>query len=123
MLVPRSFTFNPMWSYMPISSICRRQQAGGARGSGYGARLESILENLALPACRLPELPRRDSRGAAECADEVREVAEADLEGDVRDGTGVIREQPRGIAESGAHEVLMGRDARYARERAQEMKG
>jgi hypothetical protein len=50
-----------------------------------GAR-QAILENLAVASRGAAKSARGDPSGAVECADEVREVREADVERDLGDG-------------------------------------
>jgi hypothetical protein len=56
-------------------------------------------------------------------ADEVGEVAEADVVSDVGDRSGVVGEEARGVAETRTHEVLVWRDAEHVSEEPQEVKG
>src|SRR6516165_8220673 len=82
---------------------------------------EAFLENLALPSRRLAELQRRDAGGAMESTNEVGEIAESDVVGDVGHGLVIIREKPCGTPQSRAQQVLMRGNAEHARKRAQKM--
>src|SRR6058998_565180 len=92
------------------------------RPSFWGPRLETGLENLAIASGRLAKSPGRDAGRAVERADEVRQIAEPDVERDVGDRRGAVGQEPCGTAEPGPHEILMRRDAEHAREDSEEMK-
>ena len=64
---------------------------------------------------------RRDAGGAVEGADEIGQIAEADVIGDVGDRAVVVGQQPRRVAQPRAHQILMRRDAEHAGEQPQEM--
>ena len=57
-----------------------------------------------------------------ERADEVRQVAETDVEGNLGDGTFVVGQQARGVTQPRTDEVLMRGDAEHQRKEPQEMK-
>src|SRR5437763_15128332 len=82
---------------------------------------DAILENLAIPRRRPAELPGRDAGGAVEGADEVREIAEADLERDVGDLPLLVAEQPGRAPQPAADEILVRRHAEHAAEQPQEV--
>src|SRR5688572_7799953 len=88
-----------------------------------GRRAEAVLENLAVAARGTPERAGRDARGATEAAHEVGEVGETDVERDVGDGPVIVGQQPRGMAQAAAHEVLVRRDAEHGGEEAQVVPG
>src|SRR5437868_1509378 len=88
--------------------------------SGQGDKLgESCGEDLAIarclsphrpphyPMCSLAEAARRDTGGAVEGADEIGEIAEADIEGDVGDRPAVLGKQARGVTQAAAQQILM----------------
>src|SRR6266508_5459413 len=83
---------------------------------------EAVLEDLALSASGLTEPARRDAGGPMEAAHEVRQVGEADVEGDVGDGSGAVREPARGVAQPCRDQVLVGRHAQRAAEEPEEVK-
>ena len=56
-----------------------------------------------------------------EGADEIGEIAEADVIGDVGDGDVLVSQQPRGMPQARAHQILMRGDAEHAGEQSQEM--
>src|SRR5262252_4525146 len=91
--------------------------------SSWPAPGEPFLENLAVASGRSPEAARGHSGGAVEGADEVGEIGEPNVEGDVGDGARVVGEQAGRSPQTGAHQVLMRRDAEHGRERSQEVKG
>ena len=81
------------------------------------------MEDLALAARGVPEAARRDAGGAVEGADEVREVAEADVVGDVGDRALVVGQEPRGAAQPRRTRYWCGVTPSAAREEAQEVEG
>src|SRR3954464_1237325 len=101
---------------MNPSPLCK-----GTKRSGYGEGGEAVLEDLAIAFRGAAEAARGNARGAAEGADEIGKVGEADVERDAGEGTRSVGEQPRRRAQPGAHEVLVRRDAEHFRERAQEV--
>src|SRR5262245_53224200 len=86
-----------MWS--PLSSETNLGMGG-----------QPFLEDLAVAARGLAEAAGRDAGGAVEGPHEVREIAEAGLEGHVGDRAVLVGQQPGRAAQAGAHEVLVGRD-------------
>src|SRR5215813_13079183 len=84
-------------------------------------KAETFLENLAHPPRRLPELQRRHACCAMKGTDEIGEVIEADVIGDVGHRLVVVGEVARGAAQPRAHQILMRGDAEHGREQAQEM--
>jgi hypothetical protein len=74
------------------------------------------LEDFAVSSRGLAEATRRYPGRSLEHSDEVREIAEADLEGDVSDGPGFVRKQAGGVAETGADKKLVRGHPEYARE-------
>ena len=79
------------------------------------------MENLALPARGLPEFQRRHTGSAMEGADEIGEVVEADVIGDVGHGLVVVSEMARGAPQPRAQEILMRGDAEHAGKQPQEV--
>src|SRR4051812_17269610 len=77
---------------------------------------EAFPENPALSARGLPELGRRHAGGAVEGADEIGEIAETDVIGDVGDRDIVLGEQARGVPQPRTHQILMRGDAEHGRE-------
>src|ERR1700748_1515991 len=118
MAASRLPTFNPIWSYMRVS-------IAGAEAAPmemtYSMKPEALLENLALPPRGLPELRRRHAGGAMEGADEIGEVVETDVIGDVGHRFVVVGKVPRGTAQPRAHQILMRGNAERGREQPQEM--
>jgi len=81
------------------------------------------LENLALimPLRQPAEGQRRMAGGTAEAAHEVRQVAEAAVQRHLRHRPRVLGQQPRGVAQAAADQVLVRRDADHAREQPQKV--
>jgi len=80
-----------------------------------------VRERAALAPRRLPESPWRNARGAVEGADEVREIAEADVERDLGDRPCILGEEASRAPEPGAHQVLVRSHAEDLPEEAQEV--
>src|SRR6266487_1923528 len=99
-----------MWSYMLTSF-----------GPSCKARGQAISEDLAIGARAAPEAARRRAGGALERALEVRQVAEPDREGDVRDRAGAVGEQACRVAQPRSDQVLVRGHAQGPREQAQEV--
>src|ERR1700704_5547926 len=95
-----------MWSYMMISQTGRASNRAVWR-SGYLAEREAILENLAHSARSLAELSRRHARRTVEGADEVREIAESDVIGDIGNGNVIVGQKPCRMAQPRAHQILV----------------
>src|SRR5205814_5649140 len=95
--------------------------AGRGRSAGEPAG-QTILEDLAIAARGLAEPTRRDAGGAVEGADEVGQIAEADVERDVGDRPVVLGEQAGGAPQPRADQVLLGGDAEDGGEQAEEVK-
>src|SRR5215470_6433041 len=111
---PTSRTAAQTFSALVSSGISLRMLAmmtSSLRRSSYSARREPILENLAIPSGQPAEPSGRDPGGAVEGAHEVREVAEADVQGDVRDRASIVGQEARRVAEPAADQVLMWRHA------------
>src|SRR4051812_27904517 len=89
--------------------------------SSCADRGQAILEDLAIALRGPPEEARRHARGTVEGTDEVGDVAESDVEGDIGDRGRPVRQQPRRAAESRADEVLVRRDSEDAREQPEEV--
>src|SRR5882724_11432442 len=83
---------------------------------------EALLENLAISFRRPAKPARRDSGSAMKGAHEVGEIAEPDVEGDVGDRAGALRQKARRAAQPRAHQVLVRRHAEDLCEEPQEMK-
>ena len=69
------------------------------------------MENLAVAARCCSEPARRNAGGAVEGADEIGEIGETDIVGDVGDGDFVVGQQPRGMTQpnlAGCLAVLAG---------------
>ena len=79
------------------------------------------MEDLAVAFRGVAEAAGGHPGGAVEGADEVREVSEADVEGDVGHSSAVVGEQARGVTQARTHQVLVRGDAEHVREQAQEM--
>src|SRR6185295_18286912 len=82
----------------------------------------ACLDGSALASCRLPEFAWRDAGCAMEAADEVRQVAEAALVGDVADRPAIVGQHARRAPQPRAHQILMRCHTEDAREEAQEVK-
>src|SRR5882762_4313800 len=82
---------------------------------------QAILEDLAVALRGAPEAARRDTGRPVERAHEVRQVAEADREGDVGDRARVVREQARRVAQAGANEILVRSHSQDPGEKPQEV--
>src|SRR6266581_201994 len=108
-----------MWSYMMISNASHALPRGVE--ITYSMKRETFLENLAHAARGLAELQRGDAGGAVEGADEIGEIAEAYVIGDVGHVPVILGQQARGMPEPRAHQILMRGDAEHAREQPQEM--
>ena len=80
------------------------------------------MENLAIAPGSPAEAPGRDSGGAVEGAHEVRDVAEADVERDVRDRSSVAGQEACRAAEPAADQILVRSHAEDAGEDSQEVK-
>src|SRR6516225_12401488 len=104
-----------MWSYMMISDERDMEITSSVQARPF-------LENLAHPLRCLPELERRHAGGTVEGADEIGEVAEAYVIGDIGHRLVVFGEQPRGTTQSRAHQILMRGHPEHACEQSQEMK-
>src|SRR5688572_14190972 len=83
---------------------------------------DPILEDLAVTVRGLPEAPRRHPGGASEGANEVRQIGEADVEGDLADRAISVGEEPGGAAQPGPDQVLVRGHADHPREQAKEVK-
>src|SRR5262245_42942224 len=66
-------------------------------------------------------LTRADRKLVAECAGEIRDVAEAAVERDLKDAPRLAHQTHGGATQARAQHVLMRRDASYTIERAQEV--
>src|SRR5215475_5545445 len=108
-----------MWSYMVISDCCRASPR--EMEITYSVQADAFLENLAHPARGLAELQRRHTGGAMEGADEIGEIAKADVIGDIGHISVILGQQPRRMAQPRAKQVLMRSDTEHAREQPQEM--
>jgi len=80
------------------------------------------LENLAVAARGATEATRRDSGGAMEAAQEIGEIGEARVIGDIGDRALILGQQTGGPAQPRADEILMRRHAQNFGEEPQEMK-
>src|SRR5436853_7695113 len=95
-----------MWSTMRPPCCASSCAAGG----------QAILEDLAIALSRPPEQARRHACGAVEGADEVRDVAESDVEGDTGDRGRPVGEEARRAPPPRADEVRVRRGCGHARE-------
>ena len=68
---------------------------------------EPILENLAHPARGLAEPQRRNPGGAVERPDEVGEIAESDVIGDIGDRAVIVGQEARRMTQPRAHQILV----------------
>ena len=83
----------------------------------------AVLENLAVALGGLPEAARRHAGRAMEGAREVAEVGKTHVERHIGHGPVVVRQQACRVAQAGADQVLVRRDAEHLREQAKEMEG
>src|ERR1022692_4151663 len=95
-----------MWSYMMISGSMARS---GSRRSELTSSVQgrAFLENLAQSPRGLTEPARREAGGAMKGADEVGEIAEPDIVGNIGDGEVLVSQQLRRAAQPRAHQVLV----------------
>ena len=82
---------------------------------------EPFLDFLAVALRSVPEGAWRQAGGAAEGANEIREIVEAAIERNIGDGAFALGEQPCRALQAAADEILMRRDAERLGERAQEV--
>src|SRR5262245_36749783 len=121
---PTSRTAAQTFSALLSSRISLRMLAmmTSLRRSSYAARAQPFLENLAIAPGNPAETSGREPGGAVEGAHEVRDVAEADVERDVRDRSSVDGQEGRRAAEPAADQVLVRSHAEDAGEDSQEVK-
>ena len=79
------------------------------------------MENLAVASRRLAESARRDPRRAVECAHEVGEVGEPDVQRDIGDRALFVGQKPCGAPQPRANEILVRRHAKRVGKDAQEV--
>src|SRR6516225_4987477 len=108
-----------MWSYMVISNCCRASVR--EMEITYSVQAEAFLENLAHAARGLAELQRRHAGGAMEGADEIGEIAKADVIGYIGHVPVILGQQPCRMPQPRAKQILMRSDTEHAREQPQEM--
>src|SRR5436853_5582309 len=100
-----------MWSTMRPPCCASSCAAGG----------QAILEDLAIALSRPPEEARRHACGTVEGADEVRDVAKSDVEGNAGDRGRPVGEEARRAPQPRADEVLVRRDSEHARKQPEEV--
>src|SRR6516225_8156095 len=103
-----------MWSTM--KSLLSSQRKPQSEQGACRQRLEARLDDLAPSAGELAELPGRDSRCAAEGADEVGEVGEAHVEGHLGHRLGATGQEASGMPQAGTNQVLVRRHSQHAGE-------
>src|SRR6185437_3676186 len=100
-----------MWSYMMISVPRVNPRV---LEISYSMQGDAFLENLALAPGGLPELERGHAGRAMEGADEIGEIVEPDIVGNLSHGFVVLGQVARGAPQPRAQQVLMRRDTEHA---------
>src|SRR5262245_43791513 len=89
--------------------------------SPYGRSAEPILENLAVALRGAAKIARRNPGRAAEGADKIRQIREADVERDIGDGTFLFGQQARGATQPDANQILVRSHAQHIAKQAQKV--